>query len=68
MMISKKRKGFALVFSLVVVLLIILVCTAYFSVATNDLVLANRVADSTRAYYIAEAGLADAFMKLRADP
>ncbi|MDP2929861.1 MAG: hypothetical protein Q8O01_07380, partial [Candidatus Omnitrophota bacterium] len=67
MMISRKRKGFALVFSLVVVLLIILVCTAYFSVATNDLLLANRVADSTRAYYLAEAGLADAFMRLRAD-
>jgi len=67
MMISRNKKGFALVFSLVVVLLIILVCTAYFSVATNDLLLANRVADSTRAYYLAEAGLADAFMKLRAD-
>ncbi len=66
MIVIAEKKGFALVFSLLVVLLIVLICASYFSVAANDLVLANRITDSIRAYYIADAGLADAFMKLRA--
>jgi len=61
-----KKKGFTLVFSLLIVCLIVLICTIYFSITTNDLVTANRIANSMRAYYIADAGLADALIQLRA--
>lgn len=61
----KYNKGFAMVFSLVILLSIILSIDVYFQVASSGFRIAGISADTKRAYYLADAGLADAFMKLR---
>ncbi len=63
--IRELNKGFVLVFSLIILTLIILSVETYFYVAGSGLIIANITADSKRAYYLADAGLADAFMQLR---
>ena len=63
--IRKHDKGFVLAFSLIISTLIILSVETYFSVAGSGLKIANITSDTKRAYYLADAGLADAFMQLR---
>ncbi len=65
MMSIRKNKGFALVFSLLFLTLIILFTAVFFLTATHGFVIANRNADLKRAYYVADAGIADAFIQLR---
>lgn len=62
-----KKNGFVMVFVLCFIALIILICVAYSLAALNSLSLSANITNSMRAYYIADAGLADAFVKLR-DP
>ncbi len=61
------KKGFALVFALIIALIITAITISITSIASNDLSLARRTTDSTRAYYLAEAGIARKFAELRAD-
>ncbi len=63
----KNNKGFALAFSLLFLTLVIAFLDIYFQVASGGLRTSRIIADSKRAYYAADAGLADAFMKLRGD-
>jgi len=63
--IRERNKGFVLAFSLIVLTLIILSIETYFYVAGSGLGIANITTDAKRAYYLADAGLADAFMQLR---
>jgi len=62
------RKGFVLACSLIIVALVVLSVAGYFIFVSNDLTMADRIANSIRAYYIADAGLADAYMRLRSYP
>ena len=62
---GEHNKGFVLVFSLGILTLIILSAETYFYVAGSGLRIANITADTKRAYYLADAGLADAFVQLR---
>ena len=64
-MTKYNNKGFAIIFVLVFLLLIVSFTAMYFLMATSGLRAANSTADTERAYYAADAGLADAFMKLR---
>jgi|GEM_PF-929325 len=60
-----KNKGFALAFSLIFFFLIISFVGVYVLATSNGLTTASRAADLKRAYYIADAGIADAFIQLR---
>lgn len=60
------KKSFALIFTLLLLSLIILICTVYSLIAANGLAMSNRITDSIRAFYVADAGLADALIRLRA--
>jgi hypothetical protein len=62
---TNKRDGFALAFSVVFTALIMLSVTTFLLIATNDLVMSKKSADITKAYYLADAGLANAFMYIR---
>ena len=59
------NKGLALILALGVSTLIILSVDTYLQVAGFGLKTAYITADTKRAYYLADAGLADAFMQLR---
>lgn len=59
------RGGFALIFALALLLLIILIASAFSLLAYNDLAMAGRETNSIRAYYAAEAGIAKKFIELR---
>jgi len=59
------NKGFVLVFSLILMLTIILSVSTYFEIAGSSLRISTKVADIKRAGYVADAGLADAFMQMR---
>lgn len=61
----KNNKGFILLFSLLIMLLVILSIQTYFQVSLSSLRTANIIADTKRAYYLADAGLTDAFMLLK---
>lgn len=61
----RKIKGFALIFTLFIILLITLVAGALFVIAYNDFAAAETTSNTMRSYYIAEAGLAKKFMDLR---
>ncbi len=61
----RQNKGFALAFSLIFLFLIVSFVGAYILATTNGLTTANRAADLKRAYYVADAGLADAVIQLR---
>lgn len=63
--LAKHNQGFALAFSLVFLFLIVAFVQVYILVATSGFTIANRTADLKRAYYAADAGLAEAFMQLR---
>lgn len=58
-------KGFALPFTIVVTILIILVVGAIYLISSNDLAAANVTCNGIRAHQISEAGLAKKFMDLR---
>lgn len=63
---GKQEKGFAIVFLLVFLLLVVLTTDVYFQVAHSGLRMAIQTTDTKRAYYLADAGLSDAFMRIRA--
>ncbi|MDD5136016.1 MAG: hypothetical protein PHX20_00685 [Candidatus Omnitrophica bacterium] len=65
----RSKRGFILVFALVIIMLVILSLAALFVISYNDLVMSNTIIRGMRAYYIAEAGLAQRFMDMRSqDP
>ncbi|MFA5146464.1 MAG: hypothetical protein WC515_03695 [Candidatus Omnitrophota bacterium] len=59
------NKGFAIIYTFMFVFLLVLIITAFSSIAYSSLSMANRTCNTMRAYYIAEAGLARKFMDLR---
>jgi len=66
--LRRRDKGLTIVFVLIFLLLIVSFAATYFLMATSGLKAANRTADTKRAYYAADAGLADAFIQLRSYP
>ena len=60
-----KGKGYALIFVLLMVALILLSITAVSFITFSDLNMAKTASINMKAYYIAEAGLAKKFMDLR---
>jgi len=56
-----RRKGFVLVFSLIVILIFTLMLTSFYMQNISENNLARRFADSTRAFWLAEAGVASAY-------
>ena len=60
------KRSFALIFTLPLLCLIIFICTTLLIICTNDLLLACRECNSERAYCVADAGIADGYMQLRA--
>ena len=63
--VIKNKRGFALVSSVAILIFVILFAVAYFREVNSGLAQATTAADTKRAYYIANAGLTDAFMQLR---
>jgi len=59
------NKGFVLVFSLLIGLVIIAIIVSVAAISSGDLTLANRIANTTCAYYLADAGLSRKFAELR---
>jgi len=57
-----KKSGFVLIFSLLVTLILSLMLTAFYVQNINEGNLAKRFADSTRALWLAEAGLANTYI------
>ncbi len=67
--INSRVRGFVLVFTMLLILLITLIATSFTTTAIDDIRLANRIANTIRASYAADAGLADAMIRLRSyDP
>ncbi|MBF0618700.1 MAG: hypothetical protein HQL19_00875 [Candidatus Omnitrophica bacterium] len=62
------KKGFALVFSLAFLLLTVSSVALLFSTVTGGLTLTRKAMDLKRAYYLADAGLAEAFIALKNNP
>lgn len=62
---AKNSRGFLLILVLLFTFLIMSFLTALFVIVTGGLRQANKAIESTRAYYVADAGLAQAFMQLR---
>lgn len=61
-----KRKGFVLIFSLLVTLILSLLLTSFYVQNINESNLAKRFADSLRAFWLAEAGAASAYVNFPA--
>jgi hypothetical protein len=61
----ERKKGFIMVFALVIVVLIVFSVSALFFISYNDLARATTESRNMRAYYLAEAGIAKKFMQLR---
>jgi len=61
-----KKRGFALAILLLFICLLMSFIQIYFVLASSGLGQANKTTNLLRAYYVADAGLADAFMQLRA--
>lgn len=57
-----RRKGFVLIFSLLVTLILSLMLTSFYVQNINEGNLAKRFVDSTRAFWLAEAGAAQAYV------
>ena len=62
---GKRRKGFVLVLTLFAALIMSALIIAYVNIQTIDLNLIKNNLGSKKAYYIAEAGIADAINQLR---
>jgi Tfp pilus assembly protein PilX len=60
----RQNKGFALVFSLIFLFLIVSFMAVYILAVANGVSQANRTANLKKAYYIADAGLADAYERI----
>lgn len=63
---NKEERGFLLILTLVTTFLISAFLTAFLIMVTSGLRQANRAVESTRAYYVADAGLANALMQVKA--
>jgi hypothetical protein len=63
---SKNEQGVVLILGLLYSFLIITFLSSFFVILTGGLRQANKATESMRAYYVADAGLANAFMQLRA--
>lgn len=61
-----KKRGFVLIFSLIVTMMLSLVLTAFYLQNINESSLARRFADSTQAFWLAEAGLAKLYVNFPA--
>ena len=59
------QKGFILVFALLIIMLVILVLATLFWISYNDLAIATTESMGMKAYYLAEAGIAQKFMEIR---
>jgi hypothetical protein len=57
-----KNNGFVIIFSLLVTLILSLTLTGFYVQNINESNLGKRFADSTRAFWLAEAGLANAYI------
>jgi len=57
-----RHKGFVFIFSLLVTLILSLLLTSFYVQNINEGNLAKRSADSTRAFWLAEAGAANAYV------
>ncbi|MEI7998144.1 MAG: hypothetical protein WCH62_01380 [Candidatus Omnitrophota bacterium] len=66
MRILHHKNGFALAFSMIFFFLIISFVGAFILVANHGLTIAKKSSDIKKAYYAADAGLADALIQLRA--
>jgi hypothetical protein len=60
----RQNKGFALSFALIFLFMIISFMTVYILSVANGINQANRIDKQTKAYYIADAGLADAYERI----
>ena len=60
----RQNKGFALIFSLIFLFLIVSFMAVYILAVSSGLLQANRTANEKKAYYIADAGLADAYERI----
>ena len=60
----RQNKGFALIFSLIFLFLIVSFMAVYILAVANGISQANRIANGKKAYYIADAGLADAYERI----
>jgi Tfp pilus assembly protein PilX len=60
----RQNKGFALAFSLIFLFLIVSFMAVYILTVANGISQANRLANGKKAYYIADAGLADAYQRI----
>jgi hypothetical protein len=60
----RQNKGFALIFSLIFLFLIISFMGVYILAVANGINQANRTANLKKAYYVADAGLADAYERI----
>ncbi|MCX5679274.1 MAG: hypothetical protein NTZ95_01170 [Candidatus Omnitrophica bacterium] len=59
------KRGFALVMTLPILLLVIFLCTTLLAICSNDIFLAYAKCNAMRAYCIADAGIADGYKHLR---
>jgi Tfp pilus assembly protein PilX len=62
--LRKNNKGFALILTLIILLPIIIFISAYLNVVGAGNIQASTAANTKRAYYTAEAGLADAYERI----
>jgi len=60
----RQNKGFALIFSLIFLFMIISFMAVFILAVANGVSIANRTANLKKAYYVAEAGLADAYERI----
>lgn len=60
----KENKGFALTFTLIFLFLIVSFMAVYIMAVASGVSTANRTANLKKAYYIADAGLADAYERI----
>lgn len=62
----KTKKGFALIFSLLISMIILITIIGLTSITVGDISLMSKTTDGIRAYYLAETGLVKKFLLLRA--
>ena len=60
----RQNRGFALIFAMIFLFMIIAFMGIFIMVVANGIAQANRLANTKKAYYVAEAGLADAYSRI----
>ena len=60
----RQNKGFALIFSMIFLFLIVAFMAVFILAVASGLAQANRLANGKKAYYIADAGLVDAYERI----